>query len=721
MKRNQTAAAVKAANFPRAWNEQAVRALIDRVTFEGFHEHFLFAPLPEANAGYDRFALESAGDRIRIAASGANAASAGFYHYIKTYMGCNVSAITRHVPIGRDTPLVPIEGRIERESPFVYRYFLNYCTYSYTMAFWDWEQYERLIDYMALNGVNLALSIVGQEAVVRALLLEYGCTPEEAGDYICGPAYFAWQWMNNLTGFCGRLPEWWYARSLELGRRINARFRELGIEPLLPAFGGSVPKSFAARHPEARIVPQGIWCAAYERPQLLLPEDPLFDPMADRYYALQRELLQIDAAYFSADPFHEGGSEEGIDKAAYTRRVYAAMERANPRAVWVFQGWILNPRRDMLAQLAPSQVLITDLVGDITVCYEESDDFLHYPWALCAVNNYGGQRNYRGNFRDSLNNPYRALDSEKAQGMCGIGLLMEGIEDVELFYDLLGELSFSPGKPDAHAWLAGYAARRYGSDHRDLAEALAIVADEVLTCRHKDGTRESVFIARPSLHTAKVSSWTAEYCVYDNARLLEAVRRMTRHYGELHGNPCYLFDLVDMARQLLSNCGWEVYAAMMAAQAAGDAAGFDRAADTFLSMIRLQDALMSSQRRTHIAHWLDAARALGRTAEEKDFFEENARTLITVWSDRQNECQLHDYASREWGGILREYHYKRWAHFIELLRSGRYTEEYDWYAWELSYTRPQPYPAELNPDAGAAVRRILELAEGWIHKKNDDC
>lgn len=709
MRINQTAAAVKAANYPRELNERAVRELIDRVTVKGFSEHFLFAAIPEKNAGYDRFILESKQGKIQISASNTSAASAGFYHYIKTYMGCNVSVITRHVPIGRDTAPVPIKGRLERESPFVYRYFLNYCTYSYTMAFWDWEQFESLIDYMALNGINLALSIVGQEAVVRELLLQYGCTPEEADDYICGPAYFAWQWMNNLTGFCGPLPDWWYERSLQLGRRINARFRELGIQPLMPAFGGSVPKTFAAHHPEARLVPQGLWCAAYERPMLLLPEDPLFGAMADQYYALQRELLQTDCAYFSNDPFHEGGSEEGIDKAAYTRLVYAAMQRANPRAVWVFQGWILNPRRDMLAQLDQSQVLITDLVGDITVCYEESDDFLHYPWTLCAVNNYGGQRNYRGNFHDSLHNPYRALESQKAQGMCGIGLLMEGIEDVELFYDLLGELSFSPEKPDSRAFLTDYAARRYGLLHEDLVKAVSIVADEVLVCNHKDGTRESVFIARPSLHTTKVSSWTAEYCVYDNTRMAEAVRLMFRHYDALKENPSYLFDLVDMARQALSNCGWEVYAAMMAAHAAGDRAAFDREAERFLEMILLQDQLMSSQKRTHLSHWLDEARTLGRTQAEKNYFEENARTLITVWSDRPNECQLHDYASREWGGILREYHYKRWSHFIELLRSGDYTDEYDWYAFELPYTKPQPYSSQLNPDPGQTIGRVLSL------------
>lgn len=43
---------------------------------------------------------------------------------------------------------------IRRVSWAQHRYFLNYCCFSYSMAFWDWAQWERLIDWMALNGVT---------------------------------------------------------------------------------------------------------------------------------------------------------------------------------------------------------------------------------------------------------------------------------------------------------------------------------------------------------------------------------------------------------------------------------------------------------------------------------------------------------------------------------------------------------------------------------------
>ena len=43
-------------------------------------------------------------------------------------------------------------------SPFRYRYALNYCTYNYTYSFYDWNDWERELDWMALNGVNLMLA-----------------------------------------------------------------------------------------------------------------------------------------------------------------------------------------------------------------------------------------------------------------------------------------------------------------------------------------------------------------------------------------------------------------------------------------------------------------------------------------------------------------------------------------------------------------------------------
>ena len=53
---------------------------------------------------------------------------------------------------------------------YKYRYALNYCTYSYTMSFWNWKEWEHELDWMALNGVNLMLAPMGTEEIWQHVL-----------------------------------------------------------------------------------------------------------------------------------------------------------------------------------------------------------------------------------------------------------------------------------------------------------------------------------------------------------------------------------------------------------------------------------------------------------------------------------------------------------------------------------------------------------------------
>ena len=59
--------------------------------------------------------------------------------------------------------------------------------------------------------------------------------------------------------------------------------------------------------------------------------------------------------------------------------------------------------------------------------------------------------------------------------------------------------------------------------------------------------------------------------------------------------------------------------------------------------------------------WISAARAWGRTPQEKDYFERNARTIITVWGD---SYYLSDYANRDWDGLVETFYKPRWEMFF---------------------------------------------------------
>ncbi len=53
--------------------------------------------------------------------------------------------------------------------------------------------------------------------------------------------------------------------------------------------------------------------------------------------------------------------------------------------------------------------------------------------------------------------------------------------------------------------------------------------------------------------------------------------------------------------------------------------------------------------------WIRDARAWGATPEEADYYEADARRIVTEWGGG-----LRDYARREWNGLLRDYYYPRW-------------------------------------------------------------
>ena len=196
------------------------------------------------------------------------------------------------------------------ETPFQYRYALNYCTFNYSMSFYQWKDWERELDWMALHGVNLMLATMGMEIIWQKTLQQFGFTEKEILDFIPGPAYTAWWLMGNLEGWGGPVTEDMITRQMQLQKRILSRMKELGIEPVLHGFYGMVPTALQAKFPTAKIIDQGKWGGDFQRPAFLSPMDSLFTRMADVYYQNIKKIYG-DFHFFEGDPFHEGGNSAG--------------------------------------------------------------------------------------------------------------------------------------------------------------------------------------------------------------------------------------------------------------------------------------------------------------------------------------------------------------------------------------------------------------------------
>ncbi|UCF17655.1 MAG: family 20 glycosylhydrolase, partial [Phycisphaerales bacterium] len=263
-----------------------------------YTDRFVFEVIPPVN-GRDVFEIASSDGQIIIRGNTGVAMATGLNWYLKHYCHRHVSWYADRLEL--PDPLPEVEPKVRRITWARYRYFLNYCCFGYSLAWYDWTQWEKLIDWMALNGINMPLSVTGQEAVWQAVCKRLGMSPEQIAEFLAGPPYLPFQWMGCLDGWGGPLPQSWIDRHEELQRKILARQRELGMMPVLQGFTGHVPAALAEKHPEAKL--HRIEWIEWQT-HLLDPLDPLFAEIAGLFMAEQTRRFGTDHLY-AADTFIE--------------------------------------------------------------------------------------------------------------------------------------------------------------------------------------------------------------------------------------------------------------------------------------------------------------------------------------------------------------------------------------------------------------------------------
>ena len=282
----------------------AAKALAERIIPDR-STAFEFRKLKSGKKAADCFSLSSENGKIIVAGNNANSMAMGLNHYIKKYCLTTISWYAGKTVTLPDTlPIVPSKETIEARTGT--RFFLNYCTYGYTMPFWQWRDWERFIDWMALNGVNMPLAITGQEAVWYNVWRALGMTDEQVRSYFVGPSYLPWHRMANIDRWNGPLPKSWLDGQVELQKLILQRERELNMRPVLPAFAGHVPAELKSIFPDANIKYLGSWGGFDDkyRCHFLDPSEPLFAKIQKLFLEEQTRLFGTDHI-FGVDPFNE--------------------------------------------------------------------------------------------------------------------------------------------------------------------------------------------------------------------------------------------------------------------------------------------------------------------------------------------------------------------------------------------------------------------------------
>ena len=653
----------------------------------------------------DFFELSQEGNRIVIKGNTWVNIAVGLNWYLKYYAGIHLTWNNMNTHLPASLPRVTSPER--HETDLKLRYDFNYCTFSYSMAFWDWKRWQTEIDWMALHGVNLPLAIVGEEVAWRNMLLKLGYTKEEMGKFIAGPAFLAWWEMNNLEGWGGPLPDSWYNQQEALQKKILKRMHEYGMQPVLPGFCGMMPHDAKAKL-GLNVTDGGIW-NGYTRPANLSPTDAHFDKIADLYYA---ELTKLygKANYYCMDPFHETNDDEAIDYSKAGRKVMEAMKRVNPNATWVIQGWTENPRPQMIKNMKNGDLLVLDLFSEcrpmfgIPSIWKREKGYEQHDWLFCMLENFGANVGLHGRMNQLLHNFYSTKQSSpNTQHLKGIGFTMEGSENNPVMFELMSELPWRT-ECKKEDWIKGYVKARYGKTSPEIERAWQLLSETIYNCpagNNQQGPHESIFCGRPSLNNFQVKSWSKMRNYYDPQATLEAAQLMTGIADQYKGNNNFEYDLVDICRQALADQGRLQYLKTIADYNGFSRKAFAKDAHRFLEMILLQDKLLGTRTEFRLGHWTEAARKLGTTQQEKDLYEWNARVQITTWGNRMcaDKGGLHDYAHKEWQGILKDFYYKRWKIFMDAL--AKQMED---------YTHPNEEALGAGKNANKTSSELFDLA-----------
>jgi len=693
----------------------AVYGIIDRRLGSQYRAWFKLSlkENPKRN-NYDYYELSYSGERILITGNNGVSLAVGLNHYLKYYCKVNLSQVSNQakMPIN----VVPLKNTVFKETKARVRYSYNYCTLSYTMSFWGEKEWQQEIDWLALNGVNVVLDATAQEEVWRRFLMSIGYTHEEILKFIAGPAYYAWAYMANLSGFGGPVHDSWFYERTELARKNHLLMRKLGMYPCLQGYSGMVPNDILEHNKTADIILQGTW-NSFDRPIMLKTTSPVFKEYAEKFYNAQKQVYGAYSIYFATDPFHEGGNVADMKPSEISFEVLSAMLKANKDAVWVIQSWQSNPTSELLCGLdnvpdGKKHALILDLYAEEFPNYKDGrpDNFAHgyslefdkTPWVFCMLNNFGGRLGLHGHLDNVVNGIPEAYN--KCSHIAGIGITPEASFNNPVLYDFIFETVWCDNAEekmeviDIKNWICKYAERRYGAKSEFAEEAWYIMLDTVYSAVKNDmchGAPESVVNARPSLEVRGSSTWGNLIIHYEAEELKKAAELLLKDYNSLKNSEGYIYDLITILQQVLSNTAYKVYGNMVAAFNEKEIELFQKESERFLEIADLMDTVTSTNKHYMLGTWVEAAKDLAKNADDftKMLYELNAKALITTWGS-YNQAEtggLHDYSNRQWSGLIKNFYKPRWERWIEdrinEIKGLPFEEKIEWFPWEWKWAR----------------------------------
>lgn len=651
----------------------------------------------------DRYQLEAKNGRLFISGSSAVAMVYAFNSYLQKACHSMVTWSGKHLQLPQQWPDYAKETVM---SPFQYRYYLNVVTFGYTTPYWDWKRWEQEVDWMALHGVNMPLATVASEAIAARVWEKLGLSDEEISAFFTGPAHFPWHRMGNLNKWDGPVPKTWHEEQVKLQHRILERMHQLGMHPIAPAFAGFVPEGFQKQHPDVPVkrLTWGGFPHEYNA-FVLAPNTPYFELIGKMFIQEWEKEFGKNEFYLS-DSFNEMDvpvpKDDTLAKykllADYGSSIYQSIAAGNPDATWVTQGWTFGYQhkfwdpatlKAMLKNVPDEKMIIIDLANEFPKyvwhteqTWKTQQGFHGKKWIYSYVPNFGGKTTYTGDLSLYTSGIAEALNSPYSKTLIGFGSAPEGIENNEVIYELLSDLGWTRDSLQLDQWLKSYCEAKYGGYPNTMKEAW-------------EGLRSSVYGSFSSY-----PRFTWQTVLPDKKRrsqlntsteFLQAVKSFLASSNELKTSQLYRNDALELAALYLSIKADDHYKLALHADSLQQVQQKEVELAKAVDLLTVVDRLLQSHPTDRLEPWVQMARAHGINLQQKDYYEANAKRLITTWGAAQS-----DYAARMWSGLIKDYYIPRMQMQLSDKRGDLRAWEEKWIMqpW-INTTRPYDDPLKV--------------------------
>jgi len=350
-------------------------------------------------------------------------------------------------------------------------------------------------------------------------------------------------------------------------------------------------------------------------------------------------------------------------------------------------------------------MIILDLFTEGSPVWSQFGGYYGKKWIWCMLHNFGGTPGMWGNLTHMLTQPHLDQSSTLGRGMIGVGITMEAIGQNYVMYDAMLSARWTdvPEK-SADDWVQEYAERRYALEKVDknvsyrITKGWVMLRTSVYNSMYHNATRIE---NRPSFENLP-----EKFAIVSKGGLIPKIQNGSIKTGNVHdvwqtldlwlndeavrkamkGIVAFEHDVIDVMTQCLANQFDFFRVDFYHAYQKKDIQKMKEIATKKQSLLAQMDRLLATDHFYLLGKWIEDAKKLATTGEEKNLYEFNARNQLTLWGPDGN---INDYARKSWAGLYKDYYAPRWLSFTNSVVSAvAEGKEFDQDKWDEEVALP---------------------------------